>query len=116
MPKLSAGILMYRRAGVDPELFLVHPGGPFWAKKDDDAWSIPKGIFGEGEDALTAAKREFEEETGVAPQGEFVKLGEFKQPGGKRIHAWSVEGNCDPSLLKSNLFSMEWPPKSGSTQ
>ena len=116
MSKRSAGILMYRRLGPEPELLLVHPGGPFWRNKDLGAWSIPKGEYLEGEDPLAVAKREFEEETGVAPQGEFVKLGEFKQPGGKRIHAWSVEGNCDPSLLKSNLFSMEWPPKSGSTQ
>jgi predicted NUDIX family NTP pyrophosphohydrolase len=113
MPKLSAGLLMYRRSAGSLELFLVHPGGPFWAKKDEGAWSIPKGLFEEGEDPLVAAKREFQEETGFVPDGRFVKLGEFKQPGGKIIHAWSVEGDCDPSSLKSNLFSLEWPPRSG---
>jgi len=116
MPKLSAGILMYRRAGISLQLFLVHPGGPFWANKDDGAWSIPKGLFEEGEDPLVAAKREFQEETGFVPDGQFVELGEFKQPGGKRIHAWSVEGDCDPSSLTSNVFSMEWPPRSGVVQ
>ena len=113
MPKLSAGILMYRSPAASLELFLVHPGGPFWVNKDEGAWSIPKGLFEDGEDALVAAKREFQEETGFVPDGHFVKLGEFKQPGGKIIHAWSVEGDCDPSSLKSNLFSLEWPPRTG---
>jgi len=113
MPTLSAGILMYRRPAASLELFLVHPGGPFWMNKDEGAWSIPKGLFEDGEDALVAAKREFQEETGFVPDGHFVKLGEFKQPGGKIIHAWSVEGDCDPSSLESNLFSLEWPPRTG---
>src|SRR5438132_727596 len=94
MPTLSAGILMYRRPAASLELFLVHPGGPFWMNKDEGAWSIPKGLFENGEDALVAAKREFQEETGFVPDGHFVKLGEFKQPGGKIIHAWSVEGDA----------------------
>jgi predicted NUDIX family NTP pyrophosphohydrolase len=116
MRKPSAGLLMYRRQAGSLELFLVHPGGPLWAKKDEAAWSIPKGLFEDGEDALAAAKREFQEETGFVPDGRFVELGEFKQPGGKIVHAWSFEGDCDPSLLKSNLFSMEWPPRSGVIQ
>ena len=109
----SAGLLMYRGAGVGTEVFLVHPGGPFWAKKDDGAWSIPKGLPDKGEDMLAAARREFAEETGSDAQGEFRPLGAFKQPGGKIVHAWAVEGDCDPSKLVSNLFEMEWPPKSG---
>lgn len=113
MPKRSAGLLMYRRRNDWVEVLLAHPGGPFWAKKDLGAWSIPKGEFGVDEDALPAAKREFEEETGVTPQGEFISLGELKQAGGKVVAAWAVEGDCDPSRLKSNLFSMEWPPRSG---
>ena len=109
----SAGILMYRCAGEGAEVFLVHPGGPFWAKKDEGAWSIPKGLPTEGEDLLAAARREFHEETGFTAEGHFMPLGAFKQPGGKIVHAWAVEGDCDPSKLKSNLFEMEWPPKSG---
>ena len=116
MAKRSAGILMYRWKDREPELFLVHPGGPFWAKKDDGAWSIPKGLYEAGEDPLAAARREFEEETGCIPQGEFFELGGFKQPGGKEIRAWAVEGDCDLSNFKSNLFSMEWPPRSGKMQ
>lgn len=111
--QLSAGLLMHRGAGEDTEVFLVHPGGPFWAKKDAGAWSIPKGIPNAGEDLLAAARREFHEETGFSPEGEFRPLGAFKQPGGKIVHAWAVEGDCDPGLLESNLFEMEWPPKSG---
>jgi predicted NUDIX family NTP pyrophosphohydrolase len=113
MPQHSAGILMYRANGKDIEVFLVHPGGPFWAKKDAGAWSIPKGLVDPGEDTLAAAKREFEEETGCKPQGEFRPLGVFKQPSGKLIHAWAVECDCDPSRIVSNEFEMEWPPKSG---
>jgi len=109
----SAGILMYRGAGEGLELFLVHPGGPFWAKKDEGAWSIPKGLPDAGEDLLAAAKREFHEETGFTAEGDFTPLGAFKQPGGKIVHAWAVEGDGDPSKLVSNLFEMEWPPKSG---
>jgi predicted NUDIX family NTP pyrophosphohydrolase len=113
MAEQSAGILMYRRSGKDIEVFLVHPGGPFWAKKDEGAWSIPKGLADKGEDLLAAAKREFAEETGCMPEGEFRALGIFKQPSGKLVHAFAVEGDCDPSKLVSNAFEMEWPPKSG---
>jgi predicted NUDIX family NTP pyrophosphohydrolase len=103
---------MFRRRG-SIEVLLVHPGGPFWAKKDDGAWSIPKGLFEEGEDAAAAARREFEEETGHAPVGAPIELGIFRQPGGKLIHAFAVEGEFDLSGFKSNSFSMEWPPRSG---
>ena len=92
---------------------LVHPGGPFWAKKDLGAWSIPKGLADEGEDLLAAAKREFLEETGVTFGGEFLDLGAHKQPSGKTIAAWACEGDFDPATLKSNTFSLEWPPRSG---
>jgi predicted NUDIX family NTP pyrophosphohydrolase len=113
--KTSAGLLLYRhRSGL--EVFLVHPGGPFWAKKDAGAWSLPKGEIGEGEDPLQTAKREFTEETGFPIDGEFHPLHPVKQPGGKLVHAWAIEADCDPSELRSNLFSMEWPPKSGKTQ
>lgn len=111
--QISAGLLMYRGAGEGIEVFLVHPGGPFWAKKDEGAWSIPKGLPDKGEDLLAAAKREFHEETGFTAEGDFTPLGAFKQPGGKTVHAWAVEGDCDPLKLESNLFEMEWPPKSG---
>lgn len=112
--KTSAGILLYRRNGEDVEVFLVHPGGPFWAKKDEGAWSIPKGEFEEScEDALACAKREFEEETGFPVDGEFRALTPVKQSGGKTVHAWAVEGDIDASMLRSNFFSMEWPPRSG---
>jgi predicted NUDIX family NTP pyrophosphohydrolase len=113
MPKRSAGLLMYRRPEGRVEVLLAHPGGPFWAKKDMGAWSIPKGEFDSYEDPLQAAKREFEEETGVVPEGNFIALGEQKQAGGKIVAAWAVEDDCDPSVLKSNSFSMEWPPRSG---
>ena len=113
MPKLSAGILLFRRRPGGPEVMLVHPGGPFWAKKDAGAWSIPKGLADEGEDLLEAAKREFLEETGMAVHGEFLDLGSHKQPGGKTIVAWACEGDFDPASLTSNTFSLEWPPRSG---
>jgi len=113
MPKQSAGLLMYRYADGGVEVFLVHPGGPFWAKKDDGAWSIPKGEFSESEDPLQAAKREFEEETGQAAHGAFEPLKAVKQPSGKVIHAWSVKGNFDAAAIRSNKFSMEWPSRSG---
>ena len=113
MPQQSAGILMHRGTGKNTEILLVHPGGPFWAKKDVGAWSIPKGLLAPGEDMLAAAKREFQEETGVLPEGDFLSLGTFKQPSGKLISAWSVLGDFDPSGLASNDFEMEWPPKSG---
>jgi len=114
MPKrTSAGILLYRRRGGALEVFLVHPGGPFWAKKDLGAWSLPKGEFELGEGALAAARREFTEETGFPIEGEFRALQPLRQPSGKTIFAWAVEGDCDPAELCSNLFEMEWPPKSG---
>jgi predicted NUDIX family NTP pyrophosphohydrolase len=113
--KSTAGILLYRRCE-ELEVFLVHPGGPFWAKKDLGAWSLPKGEIGEGEDPLEAAKREFTEETGFPIAGEFHPLAPVKQTGGKRVYAWAVEGDCDPAQVRSNLFSMAWPPKSGKTQ
>jgi predicted NUDIX family NTP pyrophosphohydrolase len=116
MPKRSAGILMYRRPGADIELLLVHPGGPFWARKDLGAWSIPKGEYSEGEDALAVARREFEEETGARPRGDLLPLGELVQPGRKIVTAWALEGDFDPAGLKSNLFEIEWPPKSGRKQ
>ena len=112
MVQHSAGLLLFRRRGAI-EVLLVHPGGPFWAKKDDGAWSIPKGLFEEGEDALVAAKREFKEETGQRPQGTTHALGVFRQPSGKRVHAFAVEGEFDLTRFKSNSFSMEWPPRSG---
>jgi predicted NUDIX family NTP pyrophosphohydrolase len=110
--RLSAGLLLYRRRAT-LEVFLVHPGGPFWAKKDAGAWSIPKGEFETGEDPLSAAIREFEEETGFPIDGEFTALVPVKQPSGKTIHAWMIEGDCDAVNVRSNRFSMEWPPKSG---
>jgi len=104
---------MYRRGEHRLEVLLVHPGGPFWAKKDLGAWSIPKGEYSETEDALAVAVREFEEETGLRPQGEFHVLGELVQPGRKIVSAWAVEGDFDVLALKSNVFELEWPPKSG---
>src|SRR5213083_2353579 len=113
MVKTSAGLLMFRLRNGEPEVLLVHPGGPFWAKKDEGAWSIPKGEFAAGEEPLAAAQREFEEETGGRAQGPFIPLTPITQRSGKVVHAWAVEGDCDPANLHSNLFSMEWPPKSG---
>jgi predicted NUDIX family NTP pyrophosphohydrolase len=114
--KRSAGIMAYRVRAQLGEVFLVHPGGPFWTKKDDGAWSIPKGLYTETEDPLAAARREFEEETGIAVTGSFVELGEFKQPGGKLISAWAVEADLNAAEIRSNAFEMEWPPKSGRRQ
>jgi len=114
--KLSAGIVLYRRRGQGIEVLLVHPGGPFWAKKDEGAWSIPKGEYLEGEDPLTVAKLEFYEETGTEVRGPCVALTPAKQPSGKIITAWAVEGDLDPTAFRSNTFSMEWPPKSGQVQ
>jgi predicted NUDIX family NTP pyrophosphohydrolase len=111
--KQSAGILVYRRSGDEWQVFLVHPGGPFWAKKDLGAWSMPKGEFPEEEDALLAAKREFREEVGQGIEGTFVALEPRRQKSGKTIHAWAIEGDCDPTAARSNTFSMEWPPRSG---
>ena len=113
--KNTAGLLLYRR-GDELEVLLVHPGGPFWAKKDMGAWSLPKGEFEQGEEPLQTAKREFTEETGFPIEGEFRQLDPLRQRGGKIIHAWAIEADCDPSQTRSNLFSMEWPPKSGRMQ
>ena len=113
MPKTSAGILLYKKKNNVLQVFLVHPGGPFFAKKDAGAWSIPKGELDEGEDALNAAKREFEEETGCRPAGNFIPLSPVTQKSGKIVHAWAVEGDCDPQTTKSNTFTIEWPPGSG---
>jgi predicted NUDIX family NTP pyrophosphohydrolase len=113
MVKTSAGILVYKNIQESIVILLVHPGGPFWAKKDLNSWSVPKGEFNESEDPFEAAKREFSEETGFLPEGEFIRLETVKQPGGKIIHTWAVNGDFDVSGLKSNLFTMEWPPKSG---
>jgi predicted NUDIX family NTP pyrophosphohydrolase len=113
MPKRSAGILMYRRGAQGLEVLLVHPGGPFWARKDLGAWSIPKGEYSEGDAPLAAAIREFAEETGTHPRGELRPLGELTQPGRKIVTAFALEGDFDPTTLKSNTFELEWPPKSG---
>lgn len=114
---ISAGLLLYRRHGSHAEVFLVHPGGPFWARKDEGAWSVPKGLVDSGEDELACARREFREETGFNTEGHGPEhdLGTFLQPSGKRLHVWAVEGDCNPQDLRSNLFEMEWPPKSGRT-
>ena len=112
MPKRSAGIILYRRRG-DVELLLVHPGGPFWIKKDLGAWSIPKGEYDEGEDPLTVARRELEEETGMPADGKFIPLGQVTQPGRKVVAAFALEGDFDPAQLRSNVFELEWPPRSG---
>ena len=113
----SAGLLLYRRRGSGAQVFLVHPGGPYWAKKDDGGWSVPKGIVNAAEDELSCARREFQEETGfeAGAGGDEHDLGTFRQPSGKRLHIWAVEGDCDPADLVSNLFEMEWPPRSGRT-
>jgi predicted NUDIX family NTP pyrophosphohydrolase len=111
--KRSAGLMLYRRGNNGIEVFLVHPGGPFWTKKDRGSWSIPKGEHTEGEDAIAAAQREFQEETGFTASGNFIALGEVRQPGGKIVAAWAVEGDCDPAQLRSNTFQLQWPPRSG---
>jgi predicted NUDIX family NTP pyrophosphohydrolase len=113
MPQRSAGIALYRMEGPEPILLLVHPGGPFWRNKDEGAWSIPKGLYSDGEDPVEAAKREFQEETGSEPPGRLTKLGDFKLPGGKLLSVWAAEGDFDPGTLRSNDFTMEWPPRSG---
>jgi predicted NUDIX family NTP pyrophosphohydrolase len=115
LPVTSAGLLLHRRREVRLEVLLVHPGGPFWAKKDDGAWSVPKGLVEADEDPLVCARREFTEETGFEPPagGGERDLGIFRQPSGKRLHVYAIEGDCDPASLHSNLFEMEWPPKSG---
>ena len=113
MAKRSAGILIYRRGATGIEVFLVHPGGPYWAKKDVGAWSVPKGECEPGEDGLAAARRELAEETGLAPDGEFRRLGSFHQSSAKTVEVWAVEGDADPTRLQANSFTMEWPPRSG---
>jgi len=116
MPRLSAGLLMYRIKDGAIQVLLAHPGGPYFAKKDDESWSIPKGEPGPDEDLFLTAQREFEEETGLKPAGPFVALQPVKQKGGKVVHAWACEGDCDPTTIRSNMFTMEWPPKSGQQQ
>jgi predicted NUDIX family NTP pyrophosphohydrolase len=113
MSRQSAGLLMYRRRSGGLEVFLVHPGGPFWAKKDLGAWSIPKGGYGDDELPLEAARREFHEETGFTATGDFLELATVLQAGGKVVTAWAFEGDCDPRQLTSNETQMEWPPRSG---
>jgi predicted NUDIX family NTP pyrophosphohydrolase len=112
MPKQSAGLLMYRRRSGGLEVFLVHPGGPFWAKKDLGAWTIPKGEYEAEEDPLAAAQREFEEETSFVPSGPFLPLGTVRLASGKTVMAWAFEGDCDPARLVSNTCEIEWPPRS----
>jgi predicted NUDIX family NTP pyrophosphohydrolase len=113
MGNVSAGLLMYRERAGTVEVLLVHPGGPYWAKKDLGAWTIPKGECPQNEDLLACARREFEEETGFFPAGPFIPLPPIKQTGGKVVHAWAFQGDCDPEMLRSNTFTMEWPPRSG---
>jgi predicted NUDIX family NTP pyrophosphohydrolase len=112
MPKRSAGLVMFRRLK-ELEVFLVHPGGPIWAKKNEGAWTIPKGEYEKDENPLAAARREFEEETGFKAAGSFLDLGTIRQKSGKRVAAWAFEGDCDPANLKSNTCEIEWPPRSG---
>lgn len=114
--KRSAGLLVYRRRGELVEVFLVHPGGPYWQKKDDGAWSLPKGEYEEDEDALSGARREFLEETGIAIEGDFTPLRPVRQAGGKLVHAFAVPGDFDAAAIRSNTFSMQWPPRSGRMQ
>ncbi|MGO8752347.1 MAG: NUDIX domain-containing protein [Thermoguttaceae bacterium] len=113
MPRLSAGLLMFRIRDRAIQVLLAHPGGPFFRNKDDGAWSIPKGEPEGNEDLLVTAQREFEEETGVKPSGPFMPLKPVQQKGGKVVHAWAFEGDCDPKAIHSNTFTIEWPPKSG---
>ena len=113
MPRVSAGLLMYRIQEGKLQVLFAHPGGPFFKNKDEGAWSIPKGEVEPGEDLLETAKREFEEETGITPKGPFIALTPITQKGGKIVHAWAFEDDCDPSAIVSNTFTIEWPPKSG---
>ena len=110
---LSAGLLLFRRKDGGLEVFLAHPGGPFWEKRDIGAWTIPKGVVNEGEELLAAACREFEEETGIKPQPPFLPLGSIRQRGGKTVHAWAWEGDADPAQTTSNTMDLEWPRGSG---
>jgi predicted NUDIX family NTP pyrophosphohydrolase len=117
MPKRSAGLLLFKRDAGELRVLLVHPGGPFWRKRDEGSWSIPKGEYFDGEDARAVALREFEEETGVAPPpGNLTALGEVRQAGGKIVTAWALAGDIDAEKILSNNFEMVWPPKSGKTQ
>ena len=117
MPKTSAGLLLYRRVDGDFEVLLVHPGGPYWARKDEGAWSVPKGEYDPGEDPHEVARREFEEELGVAPPDAAAEpLGEIRQSGGKVVTAWAQRGDLDVTDVHSNTFEMEWPPRSGRMQ
>jgi predicted NUDIX family NTP pyrophosphohydrolase len=116
MARTSAGLLLFRGKGHRVEVLLVHPGGPLWTKKDEGAWSIPKGEIESGEDPLAAARREFEEELGSPVSGDFIPLAPVRQASGKLVHAWAVEADFDPATLQSGMFSMEWPPRSGRQQ
>jgi predicted NUDIX family NTP pyrophosphohydrolase len=116
MPKHSAGLLMYRVREGDLEFLLVHPGGPFWKHRDAGAWTIPKGEIQPGEEPLATAKREFEEELGLKPEGHFIELKPITQKGGKIVHGWAFEGDFDAATLQSNTFQLEWPPRSGKFQ
>lgn len=122
MRAISAGLLLYRvrtgatDAGANLEVLLVHPGGPMWARKQEGAWTIPKGEVHAGEELLDAARREFKEETGLSPEGPFIPLKPVRLKSGKIIHAWAVEGDCNPAALRSNVFELEWPPRSGRVQ
>lgn len=116
MPPKSAGILLFRKSSRSTEVFLVHPGGPFWAKKDLQAWSLPKGEFHEQEDPLEAARREFFEETGMNPEGNFLELTPVRMKSGKWLYAWALEGEINPAEIRSNTFEIEWPPHSGKKQ
>lgn len=116
MPRMSAGILLFKKTEAGLEVFLVHMGGPFWARKDDGAWSIPKGEIDNNEDPLDAAKREFGEEVGALPAGDPISLATMRQPGGKIVHCWAIQADFDPASLTSNSFRMQWPPNSGKYQ
>ena len=116
MPKKSAGIQLYREVDEELQVFLIHPGGPFWAKKDEGAWSVPKGEIAEDEDPFAAAKREFEEEVGPLPTGDPIPLTPIRQSGGKQVYAWAIRADFDPATLRSNTFAMQWPPHSGKLQ
>jgi predicted NUDIX family NTP pyrophosphohydrolase len=116
MPKVSAGLLMYRVRDGELEFLLAHPGGPLWKSRDAGVWTIPKGEVELNEDLLAAARREFEEETGVKAEGKFVALSPIRQKSGKLVHAWAIEGECDTNCIVSNMFQLEWPPRSGQFQ